>query len=211
MTAPVEKIPRAAVRARGHERIAALLDAAAQVFAERGFDGARMTEIAERAGAGPGSLYRFFPSKEALADALEERYLAIAGARYDAAEARLGAMSIDELADFLLSFMVALQPETAKVAHLFAARGTSAAGWARIRAWATRRIAGLLRGRMPALSADEAAAAAAVVLGHMKMMTDFEGDPVGARAAEILRGIGRDHLALLAMRSAPLRPGTTKA
>jgi len=44
--------------------------AAAQVFAEKGYDAATMTEIAARAGASIGSLYQFFPTKEAIAEAL---------------------------------------------------------------------------------------------------------------------------------------------
>ena len=48
-----------------------LMTAAADVIRERGFDAATMAEIAERAGAKIGSLYRFFPNKDALADALD--------------------------------------------------------------------------------------------------------------------------------------------
>jgi AcrR family transcriptional regulator len=39
--------------------VAALLDAAGSGFADRGFDGATMTEIAARAGASIGLLYQF--------------------------------------------------------------------------------------------------------------------------------------------------------
>jgi AcrR family transcriptional regulator len=44
----------------------ALLDAAEEVFAERGFDGAQTPQIAERAGVSTGALYRYFPDKRAL-------------------------------------------------------------------------------------------------------------------------------------------------
>ena len=37
---------------------------------EKGYDAATMTEIAARSGTAIGSLYRFFPSKESLSDAL---------------------------------------------------------------------------------------------------------------------------------------------
>src|SRR5258708_20043149 len=65
--APIAKAPK---RARGVQRVAELLDAGAVLFAEKGYDAATMTEIAQRAGASIGSLYQFFPSKEALAEAL---------------------------------------------------------------------------------------------------------------------------------------------
>ncbi|WP_199536149.1 TetR/AcrR family transcriptional regulator [Dyella solisilvae] len=57
-------------RRRGHERVAALLAAASDCFVERGYDATTMTEVAARAGASIGSLYQFFPTKEALAEAL---------------------------------------------------------------------------------------------------------------------------------------------
>lgn len=55
--------PREAARSA---RRKALLDTAEQVFAERGFAGATMQEIASRAGYSAGNLYNVFDSKEAL-------------------------------------------------------------------------------------------------------------------------------------------------
>lgn len=43
-----------------------ILDAAAQVFMEKGFHGASMADIAEEAGVATGTLYNFFLSKEEL-------------------------------------------------------------------------------------------------------------------------------------------------
>ena len=68
---PEAKEPK---RERGKLRVAALLDAGAALFVEKGYDATTMTEIASRAGAAIGSLYQFFPSKEALAEALVARY-----------------------------------------------------------------------------------------------------------------------------------------
>ncbi len=59
---------------RGEQRMAAMLDAAATVFAESGFDAATMTAIAERSGSSIGALYQYFPDKLALARALREQY-----------------------------------------------------------------------------------------------------------------------------------------
>ncbi len=55
--------PRSRVRA---VRRQALLEAAEAVFAERGFTGATMAEIAARAGYSAGNLYNVFDGKEAL-------------------------------------------------------------------------------------------------------------------------------------------------
>jgi len=43
-----------------------ILDAAEEVFAEKGFDGARVDEIARRAGVNKALLYYYFPGKDAI-------------------------------------------------------------------------------------------------------------------------------------------------
>ena len=57
-------------RRRKDARPAELLDAALEVFAEKGFAAARMEDIATRAGASKGTIYLYFPSKEAVFQAL---------------------------------------------------------------------------------------------------------------------------------------------
>lgn len=47
-----------------------ILEAALALFVERGFHGTAVPEIAERAGVGAGTIYRYFASKEALVNAL---------------------------------------------------------------------------------------------------------------------------------------------
>src|SRR5262249_30195989 len=44
----------------------AILDAALDVFAERGFEAARLEDVAARAGVAKGTLYLYFDDKEAL-------------------------------------------------------------------------------------------------------------------------------------------------
>lgn len=67
---PDEVPPARARRQRGHARVEVLLGAAAEVFAEKGYDAATMTAIAERAASSIGSLYQFFPTKQGVAQAL---------------------------------------------------------------------------------------------------------------------------------------------
>jgi len=67
---------------RARRRVEELLDAAAEVFDEVGYDKATTSEVAERAGVSPGTFYRWFPDKATLADALAERYLEDLGAMY---------------------------------------------------------------------------------------------------------------------------------
>jgi AcrR family transcriptional regulator len=63
-------------QARGERRIQELLDAADRVFTRTGYEAATTNAIAREAGASVGSLYQFFPDKEALLQALTARYQA---------------------------------------------------------------------------------------------------------------------------------------
>ncbi|MCB5179833.1 TetR/AcrR family transcriptional regulator [Streptomyces antimicrobicus] len=54
-------------QARGERRIAQLLAAAAGVFCRTGYAAASTNAIAREAGVSPGTLYQFFPNKEAIA------------------------------------------------------------------------------------------------------------------------------------------------
>jgi AcrR family transcriptional regulator len=67
--------PKQPRQKRGERRVNELLAAAAEVLAQTGYRAATMSAIAEKAGAPIGSLYQFFPSKEAVAEALLTRYL----------------------------------------------------------------------------------------------------------------------------------------
>ena len=52
----------------------AILKAALELFVERGFHGTPVPLVAERAGVGAGTIYRAFESKEALVNALYQRW-----------------------------------------------------------------------------------------------------------------------------------------
>jgi AcrR family transcriptional regulator len=52
----------------------AILKAALELFTERGFHGTPVPLVAEKAGVGAGTIYRWFESKEALVNALYQRW-----------------------------------------------------------------------------------------------------------------------------------------
>jgi AcrR family transcriptional regulator len=58
----------------------AILAAALELFAERGFHGTAVPHIAERAGVGAGTIYRHFASKEAMVNVLYQRWKGMMGA-----------------------------------------------------------------------------------------------------------------------------------
>ncbi|MBD2257408.1 TetR/AcrR family transcriptional regulator [Pseudanabaena sp. FACHB-2040] len=68
---PLRRVPQ---QARSRQRFNQILDAAAQIFAEVGYEAASTELIAARARTSIGSLYRFFPDKFTLLLALAERF-----------------------------------------------------------------------------------------------------------------------------------------
>jgi AcrR family transcriptional regulator len=73
MTAQIS--PRKAPRqSRSQATVTAILDATARILIERGFAAASTNAVAERAGVSVGSLYQYFPNKEALIAALHARH-----------------------------------------------------------------------------------------------------------------------------------------
>ncbi|CAN5711381.1 TetR/AcrR family transcriptional regulator [soil metagenome] len=65
---------RVPTQERAKKRFASILDAAAHVFADDGYEAATMEGIAARAGTSIGSIYQFFPNKTALFHALARHY-----------------------------------------------------------------------------------------------------------------------------------------
>ncbi len=68
---------------RGQRRVDKILAAAAQLFAEIGYEATTTNAIAARAETSIGSLYQFFPNKEAILQALAARYLEQLRVLYD--------------------------------------------------------------------------------------------------------------------------------
>lgn len=62
-------------QARSQQRVDHLLDTAAAVFNEIGYEAATTNMIAKRADVPIGSLYQFFPNKESILEALAARYV----------------------------------------------------------------------------------------------------------------------------------------
>src|SRR6202020_3583519 len=75
MSTAVRTNPRKnASQERSRLTVDALLEATARILVKEGFDKASTNRIAEVAGVSVGSLYQYFPGKEALVVAVIERH-----------------------------------------------------------------------------------------------------------------------------------------
>lgn len=77
------------MRADARRNYDKLVEVARQVFREKGYD-APLDEIAKRAGVGPGTLYRHFPTRDALLDAVMQAWVDSVEVATDKALAREG-------------------------------------------------------------------------------------------------------------------------
>jgi len=100
------KLPK---QARSEATVEAVVEAAAQVFELHGYAAGTTNRIAERAGVSIGSLYQYFPNKDAILVALVRRHLAESTAVLESHLERLerGA-SFDELLPDVVEAMVAM-------------------------------------------------------------------------------------------------------
>ena len=169
MSSQVENMSaRAPKRARGKQRVAQLLQAAAAVFTAKGFEAATMTEIAVRAGAPIGSLYQFFPAKEALADTLLQNYAALLAADLQQLEARAAGIGTTALVEELFALLRAHPLERAAMLPLAEARMDEPTRRATFRQMLRRQVAAVLRAFSPGLPAATAAEMAVLLLQLMK-------------------------------------------
>ncbi|WP_411079132.1 TetR family transcriptional regulator [Streptomyces sp. cmx-18-6] len=99
-------------QARGEARIAQLLQAAASVFCTSGYTASSTNAIAREAGVSPGTLYQFFPNKEAIAvelgDQLLNRWRDTYGAAFTPSHMEL---PLDRMLDAVLDPLIAFNCE----------------------------------------------------------------------------------------------------
>lgn len=86
--------------------VEAILVAAAETFVSAGFEHATVHAIADRAGVSIGSLYQYFPNREALLVALIEKHTDASLLELEHALASAEAMPLDEAVRLVVSSMV---------------------------------------------------------------------------------------------------------
>lgn len=162
-------------QARSAARVEHLLDVAAEVFEEVGYDEATTNLVAARANVPVGTLYRWFPDKGALAEGLTDRYLSGMVELYD--ELLVGLSPEEQIGQFLRRVMDRLIEETSEqraLPALLAAAmvpGTRAQAGTRLRSGLAGHIRELVALRVPGLPDDAVGRTAEVMvtLAHVAL------------------------------------------
>jgi AcrR family transcriptional regulator len=192
MSIPPSADARAPQRQRGRLRVAAILEAGAAAFREKGYDAVTMTEIAARSGTTFGSLYRFFPSKEALANALLAQYAERALDRLAELAELAPTMTPAALADALVDFMMKLRSERSFAVALMEAGAGDGEKREAFRAALRASINMILLRAFPDCGQPKAQAMTAVVLHILKGLATAK--PEKRADAQLLRTEFRDLL-----------------
>jgi AcrR family transcriptional regulator len=167
------KAPR---RARGHARVASLLESASAEFAEKGYEATTMTAIAARAGASIGSLYQFFPTKEQVAGTLIEQYVTELEAALVRLSEEVPLLDVSVVASRLTTFFVAFRTTHPAFVVLVDARDVALPGATGVRERLRKGIASVLAALAPRLSVEEALFRAVVVQHLMKAAVTLSHD-----------------------------------
>lgn len=113
---------------RKEEKRALIIEAAAKVFARRGFASTLMAEIAIEAGIGKGTLYEYFDSKENLFFAVFEWFVQTTEAEAKVSISALGGSAserLDALSDSLMSSWAQMEDMYSLVMEFWSASASS--------------------------------------------------------------------------------------
>ena len=190
----VANAPRAPRRARGQLRVEALLAAAAEVFAVKGFDAATMTEIAAQSESSIGSLYQFFRTKEAVADALVREQVDALWGRLDRLADTAAVLATPDLGHALAVCFVAVRTDHPSFATLIERPGPPSPLVVGVRRKVRERVEAILARHAPQAERRTLRAMAPVVQHVMKSAVQLRGDLEGAE----LKAAARELEAMLA-------------
>ncbi|HKW21741.1 MAG TPA: TetR/AcrR family transcriptional regulator [Ktedonobacterales bacterium] len=190
---PLRRRPR---QPRGQRRIEAILDAAERVFAVMGYEATSTNQIAAEAHTSIGSLYQFFPNKEAILRALvarsQEQMRAVLEAVF-ASDPR-DDLSPDELLDRLLDPLIALYARGYRMLALFVALpriGDGAQAGEPLVEEIIWRLDARLARRMPGLSVERRELSVRMIVetvrALMPLMTTAEGQVRPEAVTELKR------------------------
>jgi AcrR family transcriptional regulator len=157
------------VQARSAATVAARRSAAVQLLVEDGLARCTTTRIAERAGASVGTLYQYYPNRDALlAAVLEEHLDGVAGAVERACLAHTGEGASAMASALVTAFLTAKlrDPRKSRALYEIARERGGPALAARLRARSTEAVANMLASA-PELRFADPAVTAAIAIGAL--------------------------------------------
>jgi AcrR family transcriptional regulator len=168
---------------RGKQRMESLLRAAEQVFAELGYERATTNLIASRASVSPGTLYQFYPNKEAMAEALAVRYAEeLEGLHHTVFDMKIAAVSLPELIDAIVDPFLKFHDGAPAFDALFLAASVSPELAGRIRVLhdtVGSRIISIFELRAPEIKGEDlrwaAETAVGIFRGLLPLITPLKG------------------------------------
>ncbi|MGF6754769.1 AcrR family transcriptional regulator [Paraburkholderia sp. GAS42] len=159
-----------------------------------------MKEIAERSDTKIGSLYRFFPTKELVADALIQLYANELELRWQAIVTKAATATTEQLADILLGEYVSMRKKFPAMLTL-AERGPSGSVHRQERrAQNIDGISRALRTHAPHLKSAEAKSIAIVMIYNMRAVLALTCDPSAPNAPGAVRELKASTRAYLRQR-----------
>jgi AcrR family transcriptional regulator len=105
------------VQARSQATVAALFEASIQVLLSAGYRKLTTTRVAERAGVSVGTLYQYFPNRQALILSLIERYLEDLVGSIEHGCRALNERPLDELASGLVDTFIAAKSTRIRISR----------------------------------------------------------------------------------------------
>lgn len=186
---------------RGRRRVALILEAAELELAEVGYDNLTTNAVAARAGISIGSIYQFYPNKEALVEALAERYHAEMRALYDRLFSALDPeLTVRQMIDHLIDPLVAYNVSNKAFESLFCSpqapmQQMTAVG--ALRAEIIGRANALFGARRPEMDASQRSIYVAVSVHAVEALLPLASRGETERRAEMLREIKRLLIAYL--------------
>jgi AcrR family transcriptional regulator len=180
---PKTRIPK---RQRGYDRVAVLLEAAAKIFFQKGYDAATMTEIAAEANSSIGSLYQFFPTKPLLAEALHVERLEQLKAVLGEIAGENEGLSAADSGEAIFNRLAAFIEEYPDYPVLVARRDVPKERKMRSRTELKDLIAAILRRAEPPI-ADQVTLMSAIILELLRIAVIAANEPDTAEDRQVVR------------------------
>ena len=156
---------------RSKDTVDAILDATTRVLKQVGFDGLTTNAVAEKAGVSIGSVYQYFPNKEAMVSALIERHVHAMNAAILGELARVATMPVAQAARAVIELTLsahAIDPALHRVLTEQVPRIGKLAKLRELDNISHRMVAGLLAARRDEIAVDDVELAAFVLVSAIE-------------------------------------------